>query len=260
MSATTPDEAGAGPGAGPVPVTVDGPADLARALAGAGLASGVPVLVVVGGAGGMEESDLAAAQALARDHLLPLLAARSGAVVDGGTDSGVMAALGRARRESGLAVPLVGVAARGTVRLAPGPSTDSSGAEPDDEGDHRATVERHHSHIVLVPGQEWGEESPWIAAVAAALAGGAPSMTLVLNGGRITYDDVAHSLEAHRPVLVLAGTGRTADEIASAAADPDGDHDPRAAEPAASPLVHVASLDDPSAIRSVVAGLLDSPG
>jgi hypothetical protein len=256
MSATTSDGVapGEGSGSGPVPVKVESPDDLAEALNRAGLVTGVPVLVVVGGAGGMAQADLDAAHALARDHLLPLLAARSGVVVDGGTDSGVMAALGRARGESGLDVPLVGVAARGTVRLGEEGGTGSS------EDDERAAVEPHHSHIVLVPGQEWGEESPWIAAVATALAGGAPSMTLVLNGGRITYDDVTHSLEARRPVLVLAGTGRTADEIASAATDPDGEHPRRAAEPAASPLVHVASLDDPSAIRSAVAGLLGSSG
>lgn len=239
---------------GPVPVDVESPDDLAEALSAVGLTTGVPVLVVVGGAGGMAQADLDAAQVLARDHLLPLLADRSGAVVDGGTDSGVMAALGRALGESGLDVPLVGVAARGTVRVGGGGDAGSG------EQDQRAEVEPHHSHIVLVPGQDWGDESPWLATVATALAGGAPSMTLVLNGGRITFDDVTNSLDADRPVLVLAGTGRTADEIASAATDPDGEHHPRAAEPAASPLVHVASLDDPSAIRSAVADLLDSPG
>jgi hypothetical protein len=38
---------------------------------------------------------------------------------------------------------------------------------------------------------------------------------LLANGGAIAYDDVRHSLAAGRAVIVLGGTGKTADRIAS---------------------------------------------
>jgi hypothetical protein len=53
-------------------------------------------------------------------------------------------------------------------------------------------------------------------------------------------------------VVVLEGSGRTADAIARASADGDGDR--RAAEIAASPLVRVVGMTDVGA----VAGALDA--
>lgn len=266
------------PSRGPLTLEVDAVEDLSGALAGAGLGAGHAVLVVVGGAGGMSGSDLDAFHTLAVHHVLPVLSAASGAVVDGGTDAGVMAALGRARRDLGSTVPLVGVAARGTVRVGDGPSGGD---------DDRAAVEPNHTHLVLVPGQEWGEESPWLSRVATALAGDAPSLTLVVNGGEITYDDIGHSLGAGRPVLVLAGTGRTADAIASAGQIATGDApatgeriptdgtiraggttgsppDPRAREAARSELVRVVPFAAPEevarALEQVLGRIVDGRG
>lgn len=61
-------------------------------------------------------------------------------------------------------------------------------------------------------------ESLWLAEVADVIADDRPSATLVVNGGEITCDDVARSVARRRPVLVLAGTGRTIDAIAAAVA------------------------------------------
>jgi hypothetical protein len=85
-----------------------------------------------------------------------------------------------------------------------------------------APLDPYHTQVILVPGDTWGDESPWLSRVAAAIASGWPSVTLVVNGGEITYGDIEHSLEAGRPVIVLAGTGRTADAIAAAAHGRDG--------------------------------------
>jgi hypothetical protein len=164
---------------------------------------GAPVLVSVGGAGSMDEAVLGTMEVVLAERVLPLLHELGAVVVDGGTDAGVMAAMGRAR-QAGPDVPLVGVVARGTAHP---PGTGS--------GPEAAEIDRHHSHQVLVPGDVWGEESPWIARVATAISAGRPSATLVSNGGEITFEDIAHSLQADRPVVVLAGTGRTADLIAS---------------------------------------------
>jgi len=52
--------------------------------------------------------------------------------------------------------------------------------------------------------------------VAAEIAQGRPSITLLVNGGEIAWDDITKSVEAHRPVVVIKGSGRTADKLAAA--------------------------------------------
>ncbi len=199
------------------------------------------VLVVVGGAAGLKEADKKRLFTLFGHALLPIVASRQAVVVDGGTDSGVMQLLGRARAEAGASFPLIGVAAEKTVIL-PGDSADP--------GDW-AQLERNHSHFVLVPGSSWGDESPWLSWVATEIAGSAPSATILINGGEIAFQDVAHSLEAHRPVLVIAGTGRTADRIAAAIHDHHTDE--RAAQLAGSPLVAaVPWAEGPAAVRAAL--------
>jgi hypothetical protein len=69
--------------------------------------------------------------------------------------------------------------------------------------------------VLLVPGAEWGAESPWISDVAGVLADGGPSLTLVAAGGRVTRLDIAMSLGAARPLVALAGSGGAADELAA---------------------------------------------
>jgi hypothetical protein len=216
-------------------VRVDVVSDLPAALDTLGVGRGRPVLVLVGGADGMSQEYLSRTAEVLGRQVVPVLARLGAAVVDGGTDSGVMRAIGQARSAAGADFPLIGVAVEGTV----------SGA---------VEIEPGHSHVILVPGDSWGDESPWLADVAGAVAGPAPSATLVINGGKITYDDIACSLERHRSVVVLAGTGRAADAIA-AAADGQGE-DPRARQVAGSPLTRVVDIDDGSALAEMLASIL----
>jgi hypothetical protein len=37
-----------------------------------------------------------------------------------------------------------------------------------------------------------------------------------VNGGEIAWDDITQSVESNRPVVVIKGSGRTADKLASA--------------------------------------------
>ena len=69
---------------------------------------------------------------------------------------------------------------------------------------------------MLVPGERWGDETPWLLRVAALLAGDRPSLTLLVNGGAVALGEVAASIEADRPVLVAGGSGRAADTLAAA--------------------------------------------
>ena len=189
--------------------------DLADALAELGIARSVPTLVSVGAAGGLSADESQRLEPLFAG--LTAVADRSGAaVVDGGTDRGVMRLFGRARAR-GHHFPLLGVVVEELI--AP---TD---AGPDDD---RCPLEPNHTHALLVPGTKWGEEVPWVARAATVVADGAPSVTLIVSGGEITYEDAGASIAEGRPVLVAAGSGGTADALAAAARGQAADERARA--------------------------------
>lgn len=193
------------------------PARLPAMLFALGLVPPRPVLVLVGGAAGLALEQETASPLRDLFHTLARAAEAVGAVVvDGGTDAGVMALMGQARTETDSDFPLLGVAAEGTVVI-PNLSSQLPGSGPGSMStlSERAPLEPHHTHFLLIPGDRWGDEVPWIAGVATLLAGGAPSATVLVNGGEIARQDVAHSLAAGRPVVVVAGTGRLADELAA---------------------------------------------
>ncbi len=227
-------------------IRVAGTDDIAAALDRAGLRRNRVVIVLVGGAGGLSAKDLEIVAAVLRDEVVPMAERLGAAVVDGGTDSGVMRLVGRARSASGGRFPLVGVAAEGTV------VDRESGAASSDA----VELEPNHTLFLLVPGEQWGDEAPWIPEVARILAGDRPSVTVLINGGQIAYTDVAESLGRGRPVVVLAGSGRTADAIAAARAG--NDVDDRAVRIAASPLTSVIEVGDPGAVADAIAVALDA--
>jgi hypothetical protein len=186
-------------------VEVDRSVDLSDALCRLGLSKPTPTLVLVGGAGGLGDAEMDRLRPLFVEALVPLIGALDAAVVDGGTDAGVMHLIGEAHAEAKATFPLVGVAATGTVVLPDVWPPSSSDV---------AQLESHHTHFVLVPGSEWGDESPWLSCVASVLAREAGSVTLLVDGGEITWEDVSQSVEARRPVIVIGGSGRTADTLA----------------------------------------------
>lgn len=165
-------------------------------LAGIGLPADRPVLVLVGGADRMDPAGVAALERVLCD-LVPVLDACGAVVVDGGTDTGVMRAAGRARAAGRGRFPLVGVVVEALL--------------------DRVVPEPNHTHLVLVPGDRWGDDAPWLADLAGVVAGAAPSLTVLANGGAVAWDDAEHSLCRGRPLVVLRGTGRTADAIAAGA-------------------------------------------
>ena len=179
-------------------------------------------------------------------------------VIDGGTDAGVMHLIGRARTRAAATFPLIGVPALGTVRF-PGKHPGARRRWPLKHlgARRRWPLDAHHPHFVLVPGAAWGDEAPWIARIATELAGGWPSVTVLVNGGEISYTDVACSLRAGRPVLAVAGSGRTADQLASAVRDGPADED--AVRLAASGLVEVVDADDLAVLAGTLGARLQPP-
>jgi SLOG in TRPM, prokaryote len=178
---------------------------LLTTLEQAGIPRHHPTLVLVGGASQSSEADLERVRSLFSEALVPLAEKWQMVVVDGGTDAGIMRLMGQARAEIGGTFALVGVCPRGLVSF---PGVEAlAGAVP---------LEQNHSHFVLVPGDWWGAESQVLAQVATAIADGLPSMVVLINGGEITWEDAARNVEEGRILVVVDGTGRTADRLAAA--------------------------------------------
>ena len=157
-----------------------------------------------GGASKMREDHQR--QLLAMFEALTLVAkgGRRIAVGDGGTQAGIMEAAGHARRASGNAFPLIGVA--------PAREIPPRGKTP---------IDPNHSHVVAVdnpsaPAQDsWGSETETMYWLFAKLAEGRPSVTIVANGGGITLTEVESNVRAGRRMILIEGSGRAADALVS---------------------------------------------
>jgi hypothetical protein len=124
------------------------------------------------------------------------------AVIDGGTDSGVMRLIAEARHAAGATFPLIGVAPAGALRR-----TSRTGAP----------IEPAHDHdlILLVPGDHFGDETALLFAASDHLAGG-PTLApaIVVNGGELALREAHGRLGAGGVVVAVEGSGRAADELA----------------------------------------------
>jgi hypothetical protein len=189
-----------------------------------------PVLVLIGGASLMAGASQEEIGELPSE-IWRAVDASQAAIVDGGTDSGIMRLFGRARGESSSTSPLIGVAVESLVTWSGGPS-----------GEERMELEPNHTHFVLVPGDAWGDEVKLLSAVASAVAQDRPSVTLMLNGGELTWQDAERSLLAGRNIVVVRGSGRASDEVAKAALG--GNADDRASKLLQSGRVDVIGLNE----------------
>ncbi|MFD0200943.1 MULTISPECIES: hypothetical protein [Saccharothrix] len=198
----------------------------ARAL---GLPRGRPVLAVFGSAD-TPDTELAAAVLPVLRAVLAAAAGADAVVITAGADVGVTHLVGLAAESlDGRWPRMVGVAPSGRVA--------AEDAEPAD-GELRLNV--NHDTAVLVPGSRWGEERPALFRAVDAVAGAKrPALALLIGGDDLARAALVDHLGRDRPLLVLAGTGGLADEIAGGP--------PRAAAPTA------AQTDVAAAAAEVVA-------
>ncbi|MFJ6675564.1 hypothetical protein ACIQMJ_31040 [Actinosynnema sp. NPDC091369] len=175
-----------------------------------GLPRGRPVLAVFGSADALD-TDLAASVLPVLRAVLAAAASADAVVITAGADTGVTHLLGLAAESlDGRWPRMVGVAPSGRVAV--------EDAEPAD-GEVRLNV--NHDTAVLVPGSKWGEELPALFRAVDAVAGSKrPALALLIGGGDLARAALVDHLGRDRPLLVLAGTGGLADEIAGGAADP----------------------------------------
>ena len=181
-------------------VHVHGHEELDGALDDLGRTGTQPAIVLIGGAANVSGTDRRSLQRFFEDRLVEAFDETGAAVIDGGTDEGVMRLIGAARSARGGRFRLVGVAAEGTVSL-PGAAT---GGKPD--------LARGHPEFVIVPGDRWGDESPWLREVADRLSGRLAPI-LIVNGGAIALAEAEQGLAEGRTIVAVAGSGRAADQV-----------------------------------------------
>jgi hypothetical protein len=175
-----------------------------------GLMSPRPALFITGGAGNMSDDEMHRVREIMNDGIAAFAEEHNLTVIDGGTEAGVMQMIGEARKNHGYQFPLIG--------CAPYYKVTYPGAEPMESTE--ATLEDGHSHFVLVNAEDWGGESEMIVKLTRAIAAREyPTIGVLINGGSIAERDVYYATaigDDRIPILVLEGSGRTADNISNA--------------------------------------------
>jgi hypothetical protein len=218
--------------------------ELQAALDALGLNPPRPTLVVVGGAAGLEEARMDGLRPVFAVGIAPVIQKYGAVGVDGGTRFGVMRLFGEARAARKATFPLVGVVAAGPLKM----RSEQACVQVE------TVLEPNHTDFVVVPGEQWGAEAPWIARTATVLAGTAGSITVLVNGGQIAYSDVQQSVEVGRPVVVISGSGGTADVFAAAVAGASADE--RAAALVKSGLIRSVPMDEPAVLAELLSAAL----
>jgi hypothetical protein len=184
------------------------PSELPQAISELHLKDQYPVIVLIGGR--IDQKNAAMTQQ-AVQTISQLAQELGAAVICGGTNIGIMSEIGHTRRRNHHKFPLVGIAPAELVTWPRGPKSTKFLWW----GKQRWQLESQYSHFILVPGNHFGDESPWIIDTATLLSRSQRSVTILINGGEVSRKDIELSLKSGRPVIVLGRTGRLADELAS---------------------------------------------
>ena len=198
------------------------------------IASPRAVILLFGGAAGLDNSRKAHLATLFAEGVTPVAAELGALIIDGGTQSGVMAIMGEAVAQHPGKCQLLGIAPKGKIRH---PEIAAASAVSDG-----APLEPHHSHFVLVESAEWGGETPKMLELARAF--NAPIVAILVNGGAIAADEALQSVRNGWPLLVLEGSGRFADELSAALRDGQAAKSAEANEIARSARVTLFHVDD----------------
>ena len=194
------------------------------------------LIMVFGGAKGLDESRKARLAELFRNAIAPAVADASALVIDGGTESGVMAMMGEALARNGRESQLLGIAPAGKVTY-PGHQSDANIVDG-------APLEPNHSHFVLVESDEWGGETGTMFKLARAL--NVAVATLLINGGQIAESEALRSVRNGWPLLVIEGSGRFADQLSAAVRNATSNTSATIKEITRSGRVKLFSIDKPA--------------
>lgn len=178
--------------------------DLIQSL---GISQPGAIIMIAGGAFKMERQMMFTLAASFTYGIPHLAAALDALIIDGGTKAGVMELIGLGVTQQPRRPFLLGVTPLGMVTY-PGKSKSSN--------QEVVTLDPNHSHFVLVEADKWGEETEMMYELAHIFSQGCPSVALLINGGGIAKREVLYCVRQRRPIVVLEGSGRVADEVANA--------------------------------------------
>jgi predicted Rossmann-fold nucleotide-binding protein len=218
-----------------VVVTAPRDTDAQAILKALDLAQPHALIMVFGGAKGLDDSRRGRLAELFSDVIAPAAAELGALVIDGGTQSGVMAMMGEAVARNGRRSQLLGIAPAGKVTYPGGPSeagiVDGAPLEP------------NHSHFILVESDKWGGETGTMFELARAL--NVVVATMLINGGPIAGGEALQSVRNGWQLLVVEGSGRFADELSAAVRDGQFAKSTEVSEIARSGRVTLFQVDNP---------------
>ena len=220
------------------------------------------LILVLGGADSMVDPNIKSSLTQLFDRGIAKAAIHADAlVVDGGTRSGVMQLMGEGLARRDTMIKLVGIAPESLVTYPTKTTNEVALLEE---------LEPNHSHFVLTPGQQWGHATAifyqlvkgWMyrsisipaskktAKKTGKTAEKIPCLALLAGGGATSKNEVMYAVRKNIPLIIIAGSGGLADEIAKAVAEKTTYvADPQIAEVIADGDIEVFQLN--SSVKSI---------
>jgi hypothetical protein len=181
-----------------------------------GLRPGKGLVVVNGGTADLSDAEIRYLKPVL-DGVIGVVAEDGLTLLTGATDAGLFRVLGDVSESHPGRGRMIGVAPSKLVLM------NGDQAAPDDE---RARLEPHHTDFVLVDTARWGGETGVMLGLAREVARHEPSVAVLASGGDISRVELLGHVRDDRPIIVLAGSGRLADDVADAQKAHGSDSDP----------------------------------
>ncbi|HYX51434.1 MAG TPA: hypothetical protein VE843_16930, partial [Ktedonobacteraceae bacterium] len=165
------------------------------------------LIMIAGAASDLSEDTSSHLTQLCNLGIMPVVKQKKAMIIDGGTEVGVIRLIGMSANEFDQRLNLLGVSSAGLVTYPGGPSIKTELL------DMAAPLDPNHSYFVLAEAEIWGSETEMMYALAELISKDIPVISLVVNGGDISKNEVLQSVRRGWPLLIIEGTGRLADEI-----------------------------------------------
>ncbi|MCV6637159.1 hypothetical protein [Candidatus Albibeggiatoa sp. nov. NOAA] len=137
------------------------------------------------------------------DGLAQVAAEENIMFITGGTNSGVFNLLGQGLQKWQHDAPCIGVFVKQL-------------ACENENTPNKAQLESHHSHFVMVDGQEWGDEREVMYSLIKYLAKYMTVLNVYAGGGELTIREMQAAVKQNCKILLLGGSGRATDQVLAA--------------------------------------------
>jgi hypothetical protein len=204
------------------------------------------VVCLNGGTAELDEGLAMHLESLLVDGLARVTAEESLTVVTGATDAGIFSLFGKGIEKWGKRAPVIGIAPEKLVRWGSGTGGDTP-------------LEPHHSHFVLVEGEEWGDESGTMYALVNEWGNQCPTVAVFAGGGQVTLREMRANVMQGRKMILLAGSGRATDAVLAARGGERSAARPVHDIAAAGDIISFSLQSEPPSLARLVRGLLLDP-